>query len=232
MYDPKLLRVGLSEYKASLEKHINSLNLDFKQLEARWIAFDNNAEGDYVKQFRGGWRVTQNKFKEYINQNRAILALLDKAIEDLIEFASPQSQFLTSSVKIGAGMAILGLTVSDPVLTTMGANSLLTILQSVGGGHKSIYRKARRQFLLSLLDDPKAPKYVRGWIKQELNRISPYSHNKRKRNGINMRGIPGFDVGHKYPQIDLSSTFRLEYITMNRSKPHKAKRRGLPPSYY
>ena len=119
------------------------------------------------------------------------------------------------------------------VATTILAALPVIFQQVSGGGHGSRYRRARQQFLRSLEHDERQPRFVRGWIKQELNRLQqvkqarssgkqPPGGNKR-----HLRGVPGYDVGHRYPDIDLPENFRLEDANMNRRRPGLARRLGL-----
>ena len=264
MYNSKILLNSLIEYKSSLEKHCNSLEAEFKTLEKCWNLFKKSAEGDYIRQFSSNWEKTQSQFNEYISRSKKILELLDSRIENLKIFSGEQGDFLSSSVKVASSMATLGMVCSDSNLAVIGITTLSTILSSIGGGHTSKYQKARQQFLLSLIDNPNTPKYIKGWIKQEQNRIWNFQKSKilrrtpkyvkgkfhmkrnevenskrinssglqaKKKEGKNsrsrIRGIPGLDVGHRYPNVDLPSTFKLEDSWMNRSRPGRARRRGL-----
>jgi len=123
----------------------------------------------------------------------------------------------------------------SPVTTAQAAvaTTLISTLTNLGGGHGPRYQTARQQFLRSLIDDPQQPRYVHGWIKQELHRLEqvktareagtqPPGGNQRR-----VRGIPGLDVGHRYPDIDLPESFRLEDAAMNRARPGIARRLGL-----
>lgn len=100
------------------------------------------------------------------------------------------------------------------------------------GGHGSTYRRARQEYLRSLVDDPRQPRYVRGWVRQELNRIDQKRAASREGRSPpggsrQLRGIPGLDVGHRYPDIDLVQNFRLEDASVNRRRHHIAKRLGV-----
>lgn len=123
-------------------------------------------------------------------------------------------------------------------------NTMLSALvHSFGGGHGYKYQKARQEFLRGLVDDPNQPGYVRGWIKQELNRLERIEHAKSEGhvyvdsggdlyqgpggNKHYLRGIPGLDVGHIYPDIDLPENFRLEHASANRARPGIARRLGI-----
>jgi tetratricopeptide (TPR) repeat protein len=113
------------------------------------------------------------------------------------------------------------------------ATTLVAMLSSLGGGHGALYRKSRQQYLRGLVNDPNQPRYVRGWIAQQLNRLEQVKNARRLDNlppGGNprhVRGIPGLDVGHRFPDIDLPENFRLEEAAMNRARPGIAKRLGL-----
>lgn len=113
------------------------------------------------------------------------------------------------------------------------AVTLINLLSKLGGGHGGKYRSARQQFLKGLANDPKQPAFVRGWVKQEINRIEQVNRAKSEGrltpggNKRHIRGIPGMDVGHRIPDIDVPDNFRLEEAAMNRSRPHIARRLGI-----
>jgi tetratricopeptide (TPR) repeat protein len=149
-------------------------------------------------------------------------------VENLIAFNRPE-QILDSSG-----------TISSSVNESFAAVELMPVvsawiytLTNLGGGHGWRYQQARQTFLRGLAEDDNQPAYVRGWIKQELNRLERVGRSKETGNrppGGNkrqIRGVPGLDVGHVYPDIDLPENFRLESASMNRARPGIAKRLGL-----
>jgi hypothetical protein len=112
-----------------------------------------------------------------------------------------------------------------------------------GGGHGYKYRKTRQEYLRSRPDDPNEPRYVRGWIKQEMRRLDQIKQAKREKrvhvdaegrtfqgpggDKRNIRGIPGLHVGHRYPDIDVPENYRLELPSMNSARPGIARRLGI-----
>jgi|GEM_PF-1584260 len=154
---------------------------------------------------------------------------LDYRVEKLIAFNRPEQLLDTAGV---SSASFTGQS-STPSEILPVVNTWLHMLSDLGGGHGWRYQKARQAFLTNLVDDENQPSYVRGWIKQELNRIErtkqaemtgdrPPGGNKR-----HLRGVPGLDVGHVYPDIDLPENFRLEEAAMNRARPGIARRLGL-----
>jgi len=119
-----------------------------------------------------------------------------------------------------------------------------TIIQTVktkqagSEGHGTLYNKSRQTFLRSLVDNPDQPHYVRGWLRQELNRMDRIANARRLGsnppggNPYRLRGVPGLDVGHIIAGWDHPSNFRLELTSMNRARPSIAKRLKLSPEYY
>lgn len=101
--------------------------------------------------------------------------------------------------------------------------------------HDSRYRSARQHYLRQLLFDLNQPKHVRGWIKQELNRLEQAERarqlGKKPPGGSsrNLRGVPGLDVGHKLGLHNQHSpaNFRLEDAKFNRARPGISRRLGL-----
>jgi hypothetical protein len=125
--------------------------------------------------------------------------------------------------------------------------------------HDSAYRAARQQYLRQLLSDPNQPKHVKGWIRQELNRLqriefaqqsgyravgsSAINIHKLAKAGMrnlgpggsarDLRGIPGLDVGHKLGLHNQHhpANFRLEDARFNRARPGISRRLGLFDRY-
>jgi hypothetical protein len=83
------------------------------------------------------------------------------------------------------------------------------------GTHGYPYQKARKEFMINSLSDPKVGKDIKGWIIQEKNRVG---------NSRYWRSPPGYDVGHKEPGIDKANNLHWEYSSMNRRKGAKYKR--------
>jgi hypothetical protein len=103
------------------------------------------------------------------------------------------------------------------------------------GGHGSAYQRARQQYLRTLAADTRQPRHVRGWAKQEANRLgriaSARAGGRRAPGGdpYRYKGIPGYDVGHKpgLHHVDQPSSFRLEWARDNRARPGYARRLGV-----
>ncbi len=103
------------------------------------------------------------------------------------------------------------------------------------GGHGSAYQRARQQYLRTLAADTKQPRHVRGWAKQEANRLDRIdiarTAGRRAPGGdaYRYKGIPGYDVGHKpgFHLVDKPSSFRLEWARDNRARPGYARRLGV-----
>jgi hypothetical protein len=101
------------------------------------------------------------------------------------------------------------------------------------GTHGYKYKRARQEFLRSLVNDPKQPRHVRGWVQQELNRIDYIKRARAEgrtfpgRTSTDIKGIPGLDVGHRYPGLDIAENFHLEDASVNRRRPILARRMGI-----
>jgi hypothetical protein len=95
------------------------------------------------------------------------------------------------------------------------------------------YQTARQAFLRGLLNDPNQPSYIRGWIRQELKRLEKASQarqiGQRPPGGSKrrIRGVPGFDVGHRVPGLHNPANFRVEHASTNRARPGIARRLGI-----
>jgi hypothetical protein len=141
-----------------------------------------------------------------------------------------------SAPKSGTAPGIDALNAFGAAAVASGSPALLSAFNSYFagmGGHGYKYQKARQAYLRSLVNDPNQPRHVRGWIKQELNRIEAAKRAKAAglqppgRASSYVRGIPGLDVGHRYPGLDLPENFRLEDVWVNRHRPITAKRLGI-----
>jgi len=216
-----------SRYKALIDKYQTLL------VEAR------NAHGlleDAARTFEYQATMVPKVVQKVIPAATHWLRERENALEDF-EHASGAADI--ERIRFDAGMERV-IAHNPPNIRTISATqvsaymTLISVIPaSVGGGHGYIYHKARQQFLYGLASDPSQPKYVRGWIKQELNRLkqvqrakadgtTPPGGNKR-----HIHGIPGYDVGHHYPDIDLPENFRLELVSSNRARPGIARRLGI-----
>lgn len=141
-----------------------------------------------------------------------------------------------SGPKPRAGSNIDAINAFGATAIASGNATLLSAFNSIFegmGGHGYKYQKARQEYLRSLVDDPLQPRHVRGWIKQELNRIEAVKRAEAAglqppgRASSHIKGIPGLDVGHRYPGLDFLENFRLEDVWVNRHRPTIAKRLGI-----
>ncbi len=107
--------------------------------------------------------------------------------------------------------------------------------------HGSDYQRSRQIYLRNLLRDSNQPAHVRGWIRQELNRLargaSARAAGRRGPGGdqARLRGVPSYDVGHQpgfAGRHDNWRRFRLEFPSTNRSRPGIARRGGFHRKYY
>lgn len=95
------------------------------------------------------------------------------------------------------------------------------------------YQTARQRFLRSLIEDPNQPGYVRGWVRQELNRLASTARARQEGRQPpggsirNLYGVPGFDVGHRVPGLHDPANFRVEHASTNRARPGIARRLGI-----
>ena len=86
--------------------------------------------------------------------------------------------------------------------------------------HGSSFEKVKQEMLRREANNPNLGGAERGWIQQELNRI-------QRGEATRLRMPPGFDAGHRIPGINAASNLRLEPSSINRARPHIAKRLGL-----
>lgn len=107
------------------------------------------------------------------------------------------------------------------------------VREAESGGHGWQYQKARQEYLRRLLQDPNQPRFVKGWIVQELRRLEQLnrSRSKGKRRATRLRGVPGYDVGHRLPGVHRAANFRLEHASTNRARPGIARRVGVAHKY-
>lgn len=102
---------------------------------------------------------------------------------------------------------------------------------------------AKQEMWRRVANDPKQPSYLRGWVKQEINRMEGIREAKRAgREYIDssgnlyqgpggshsrMRTHPSFDAGHKIPGIHHPDNLRPELRSSNRSRPGIARSLGI-----
>lgn len=83
MADTRQLLSGLIEYRAALERHLQSLRQEYDGLDIRWRSFGAVYEGDAADQFKYGWDRTTHRFLYYLERTQAISRVLDERIEAL-----------------------------------------------------------------------------------------------------------------------------------------------------
>jgi hypothetical protein len=106
------------------------------------------------------------------------------------------------------------------------------------GTHGYKYQKEVQKYLRDIVpNDPNQPKFARGWINQEKNRLAAIERAKaaglRPPGGDprNIRGIPTLQVGHSLYGLDLASTFHSQGGDLNKIHSYVAKRLGLSKLY-
>jgi hypothetical protein len=85
MADTRILLQGLIDYRSSLERHLSSLQTEFRTVQSRWRAFSSVFAGDAADEFKPGWTQTEARFDEYLARTTAIARMLDERIESLRE---------------------------------------------------------------------------------------------------------------------------------------------------
>jgi TolA-binding protein len=120
---------------------------------------------------------------------------------------------------VGAN-AKLRLKRSGTAASATNIDAAYTLATEQDGGHGSKYQSARQQFLKQVANDPNQPRYIRGWLRQEIQLVE----NGRR---TTLRNPKGMDVGHRFAGIDTIINFRLEDASVNRARPHIARRLGI-----
>jgi hypothetical protein len=98
---------------------------------------------------------------------------------------------------------------------------------------------AKREMWLRVLNDPMQPTYLRGWVRQELNRLErirvarregkPYTTAEGKEHigpggsKSRMKTHPSYDAGHKTPGVHDPDNLHPENRDMNRARPGLTK---------
>jgi len=83
------------------------------------------------------------------------------------------------------------------------------------GQHGAMFEMAKKAFKLQSIEDPNAPKYIKGWLSQEINHFSRFGY---------IRNPPGFQVGHRIKGVDDPNKFGWENADMNQFRGAKFKR--------
>lgn len=99
--------------------------------------------------------------------------------------------------------------------------------------HGYAYQQAKQQMLRQALNDPNLGRDVRGWIKQELNRLDRVQAAQATGlrppggNQHNLRMPPGFNAGHRQLGINRPSNLVLQNAAINKARPGIARGLGL-----
>ena len=218
MTDSRLLLQGLKEYHSSLKKHMKHTQNNFRDLQNRWHILRQVYYGEGADQLQLHWKQTVEKIEDYLTSTVRISVFLDERIESLTfyerndvllglskAFLNPEKSSYAADTESNAD--------SDKTLAVVLLSTYLAVL---GGEHRSQYHRTREKFLRNLINDPNQPKWIRGMIKTKLFQNPSY-----------FRGIPGYDVGHFIPGIDLPENYRLELSSVNRARPNIAKKTGV-----
>lgn len=181
-----------------------------------------------LEQKLGKLKFLDSAFDSALRGYQAELQRMNAAVERTISQAQDFIRRRREALELFEAFAAISVVVTG----VLGAISALTNLKSRFGGHSYGFQKARQQFLHSRVTDPNEPRFVRGWIQQELNRLEARQSAQRSGlrppgGGNQIRGIPGYDVGHRIPGIDLPENFRLENRSVNRARPGIARRLGI-----
>jgi uncharacterized protein YukE len=83
MADARKLLRGLEDYQKHLLQHVTQLQQEYQHLEGRWHAFRDVYAGDAADQFKPGWEQTAQGFREYLQQTKQIMSILEERIESL-----------------------------------------------------------------------------------------------------------------------------------------------------
>ena len=81
MVDTRKLLRGLENYQKQLRQHVMQLQQEYQHLEGRWRAFRDVYAGNAADQFKPGWEQTAQNFREYLEQTKTIMSILEERIE-------------------------------------------------------------------------------------------------------------------------------------------------------
>lgn len=213
-----------------------------------------DADGRYVEPNCSGEEQIVHTVEQQIVALRYLANAVEGALRSYRSHAARMSSLSGSTIASAAGFvherldALVQFETSGTLMSAASAvNTLISRVGTVASGlisdaqkshgHGYDYERSRQAFLRTLVDDPNQPQFVRGWVKQEMNRIE--SHRVAKERGLRpsggsynrIRGVPGFDVGHLKPGVHIPSNFRLENASSNRARPGIARRLGISDKY-
>lgn len=243
--------------QCQLDKFIVNIEDEWVTLQLQWDHLKNCWHDHQYNKFESYFNALSEGYTRAIKECRVYYDFLSMKIREAKDLERQQS-LIMPLIQASAVIVGTGLVSNNPTLLIVGLPSLLGFLNqlnNLGGGHKYQYQKERERFLIGLANDPKAPKEVRQWIKQEQNRIwniqklratgrlaqaiqnakmNKDKDDKKQKLRVSkyIKSPPGYDVGHYVAGVDMSSNFRLELASMNRARPHTAKNLGLPGSYF
>ena len=235
--------------QSQLLKCIENIEDDWTNVKTQWEQLKDCWHDRQYDRFKPFFQIlSENHIKalEEYNKYSDFLAQKIQETKEIPELASKQGGLINSSIQNAANLNLaIGLSLNPP--------------KNLEGNHGYKYQKERRKFLMSLANDPKQPKYIKGWIKQEERKIwnnkkfkkasdvikQLAKENAEKNTNIKgrenrvkvnlsqyMRSPPTSDVGHRKAGNDEASNFRLELRSMNRLRSHIARKLGLPPIYF
>lgn len=217
MTDSKVLIKYLKEYHSGLKQSRKNIGNGFKELNGKWNVLKRCYRGDGADQLCSHWEKTFYDFNNFIHRSQNLSNFLEERIESLT-FFEQQMNIENQAYKL-SNLAASSTGVTAEVYKSSAIIALNAFLGGLGGDHSSQYRRSRNKYLKNLINNPgKHPKWIIGMIKTRL---------RKNPNPSYMKGIPGYDVGHRYPDIDVPENFRLELVSMNRIRYFIAKRLGF-----
>lgn len=211
------LRQRLAHWKMEEHRRQNALLAAEKALASCKASGYRDEDGYYHApdctsyEFAVSQAVTQlQEAQAEINNIKQWTSKVNQATASYRAQAHRLSRIISSDIPNAS--AFLGKKITE-LQSYLGAKSGLRSSQSEET-HGYPYQKARKAFMVTSLSDPNVGKNIKGWIKQELNRVGKSGY---------LRSPPGYDVGHKIPGIDLPDNFQWEHSNSNRSKGAKHK---------
>ncbi len=220
--DTKRLIQGLKEYSDGLNDHRKILQINFHNLQTRWHSLRQCYQGDGADILHEKWEKTRARFNDFFDRTLHIVSFLEERIESLIFYDKAESLArLMKSVSTSMNLSSeAGFTKTSNSIAAGAFVIFNSYLSHLGGKHGKQYRKGREKFLGNLINDSKQPKWIRGMMKTKLLQNRSY-----------MRGIPGYDVGHRFPGIDVPDNYRIEMVSMNRGRGNIAKKLGISDKF-
>jgi uncharacterized protein YukE len=87
MADVDVLLTKLEAYHGSVNRHLQTLDAEFRELQIHWRALSEQYGGKAAEQFKAHWAGVSDVFEKHVQRGGEIGHALGQSIDDLRELA-------------------------------------------------------------------------------------------------------------------------------------------------